>query len=363
MMTLLHVFRRAYNLAVEAFKTGEAPSSPLRKRIVDQLKSEYPDHHNYDLCAEAYRKAVGTRNVVIARRRGGKSCEYRLMSWKYSPKYFVLMKFRKEFLKSIVGSIRYAESIPDEAILKVANVVFQDGEWYVCVQQHITVKGFQEGIKRVVALDPGVRTFQTTYSENQAIKYGEMFVQRLTKPMLRLRKLLSERDKLSNCFKAVVGEDGVAPQWFNDRRVWLDRQITKVRAKKSHLIQDLHNRVAYDLVSNYDVILLPTFKTSQMVVKKDDRDRKRKINKKVVRSMLDLCHYRFKLTLKWFARKYGKLVLDVNESYTSKTMCDGTINTKLGSSKVVKLDDGMVADRDEHGARNILIRALTKCYG
>jgi len=39
--------------------------------------------------------------------------------------------------------------------------------------------------------------------------------------------------------------------------------------------------------------------------------------------MLSLAHYKFKQTLKWMARKYGKM--DVNESYTLKTLWDGPI--------------------------------------
>ena len=46
------------------------------------------------------------------------------------------------------------------------------------------------------------------------------------------------------------------------------------------MTDDLHRRVAYDLVMNNDVILLPTFETKNMVVKDN-----RKINTKTVRSI------------------------------------------------------------------------------
>ncbi|WP_372823170.1 zinc ribbon domain-containing protein [Pseudoalteromonas shioyasakiensis] len=76
--------------------------------------------------------------------------------------------------------------------------------------------------------------------------------------------------------------------------------------------------------------------------------------------MLDLNHYGFKLRLKWYAKKYGKQVVDCNEAYTSKTRSwDGSINTKLGSSKVIK-GDGFTVGRDMNGARNILLKHLTR---
>ncbi len=76
--------------------------------------------------------------------------------------------------------------------------------------------------------------------------------------------------------------------------------------------------------------------------------------------MLDLNHYGFKMRLKWYAKKYGKHVVDCNEAYTSKTRTwDGTINDRLGSSKVIK-GDGFTVDRDINGSRNVFIKSLTR---
>ncbi|TGO02840.1 hypothetical protein PN36_18265 [Candidatus Thiomargarita nelsonii] len=59
------------------------------------------------------------------------------------------------------------------------------------------------------------------------------------------------------------------------------------------------------------------------------------------------------------AKKYGKTVIDVNESYTSKTLWDGSILKNLGGKASI-LFRGKRVNRDIHGARNILIRFLTK---
>ena len=329
MTALLHVFRRAYNLSVEAFRAGTVPSSELRKRIVDQLREEHPDHHNYDLVAEAYRKAVIARAAVIARRRKKQSAELHFMSWKYSPRHFVLMKFRAQFLRSIVGETRYAEDIPEEALLKCTNVVLEDGEWYACLQRHTTIAPPVEGVRRMVALDPGVRTFQTSFSEDRATKYGEGFAAaKLVPLMLRVRQLVATRARLENAAKVVRAEHGKEaplPQWLGDRFRAVGRRLDRVRARRQHLVGDLHRRVAYDLVQSYDVILLPTFAVSQMVKRERTRDdtgenQARKTRRKTVQTMMDLQHYRFKLHLRRMALKYGK----TNEAYTSKTLWDGT---------------------------------------
>ena len=72
-----------------------------------------------------------------------------------------------------------------------------------------------------------------------------------------------------------------------------------------------------------------------------------------------MAHYKFKQTLKWMAKKYGKTVIDVNESYTSKTLWDGSILKNLGGKASI-IFQGKRVNRDKHGARNILIRFLTK---
>jgi putative transposase len=136
-----------------------------------------------------------------------------------------------------------------------------------------------------------------------------------------------------------------------------EKKISKLKARIKHLINDLHNKVAYDLVMKYDTILLPTFEISNMVKRKKDSS-KRKIRKISVRSMLSLCHYEFKLKLKWMAKKYGKSVINVNEAYTSKTFNGKIFN--IGSRKVLKTKSGKIIDRDINGARNILLRFLSK---
>ncbi|EDN66256.1 ISSoc2, transposase [Beggiatoa sp. PS] len=81
--------------------------------------------------------------------------------------------------------------------------------------------------------------------------------------------------------------------------------------------------------------------------------------RKTVRGMLGLAHYKFKQTLKWMAKKSGKMVIDANESYTSKTLWDDSILNNLGGKASI-LFQGKRVNRDIHGARNILIRFFTK---
>jgi putative transposase len=80
----------------------------------------------------------------------------------------------------------------------------------------------------------------------------------------------------------------------------------------------------------------------------------------LVVKLLTLSHYRFKQFLKHKAFETSKVVLDVNEAYTSKTVSwTDEIISNLGGAKFVKSpSSGKVMNRDLNGARGIFLRAL-----
>jgi putative transposase len=129
----------------------------------------------------------------------------------------------------------------------------------------------------------------------------------------------------------------------------------RMRNKISDLVDELHHKTARFLVANFDVILLPTFDTGEMA-----KRAKRKIRSKSVRSMMTFSHYQFKKFLVCKAFEHGKIVIETNEAYTSKTVSwTGEIVNNLGGAKVIRSKEtGLQMDRDLNGARGILLRAL-----
>ena len=135
------------------------------------------------------------------------------------------------------------------------------------------------------------------------------------------------------------------------------KAAARIRRKIRNLIDDLHKRLAKWLCECYEVVLLPSFETSQML-----RKGQRRIGSKTARSMATWSHYRFKQRLLAKAREYPWCkVLIVDEAYTSKTcgMC-GHIHQTLRGNKVFRCPHcSFEIDRDVNGARNILLRFLT----
>jgi putative transposase len=235
---------------------------------------------------------------------------------------------------TILGKIRYTEQLPDN--IGDCRLVFHHGQHYICIP-HDVPQTMSEKQGRVVALDPGVRSYITLFTEDSFGWIGSGDIGRIQRLCYFLDNLISRSTKA----KA-------------KQRQRLSASADRLRLRIRHLIDEMHHKVARFLVDNFDVILLPTFDVSRMVIK-----RARKLRSKSVRQMLSWAHYRFELFLKHKAFETGKMVLDCSEAYTSKTVSwTGEIIHNLGGRKVIVGRDGFRMDRDINGARGIFLRAL-----
>jgi putative transposase len=194
----------------------------------------------------------------------------------------------------------------------------------------------------VVSLDPGVRTFQTTYdASGLATEWGKGDMNQVYIMCRRMDKLQARHDLEKKRSKK---------RYL--KKAWL-RMIDKVKNK----VKEVHRKLALWLCETYTVVLIPTFESSNMV-----RKGARKINSKTARGMLTWSHYAFRQLLKNKAELHPWVhVVETEEPYTSKTCgCCGEIKQTLGGNKVFKCKKcDYVADRDFNGARNILLRYLS----
>jgi putative transposase len=177
---------------------------------------------------------------------------------------------------------------------------------------------------RVISLDPGVRKFLVGYDpKGNSIFIGEGAQQRLISLLYRIDKM-----KLSSV-------------------------KTKLWKKVRNLICELHWKSISFLVKNYDVILLPDFRVSQML-------RKKKIGRMTKRLLSMFSFFRFKQKLKWKCDVHGKKLVIVDESYTSKTCTRcGKLNDVGGKEVFNCRFCGLEVDRDVVGSRNIFIKNIT----
>ncbi len=236
----------------------------------------------------------------------------------------------------ILVPLRMAEAIPEYP--KESRLVRQRGLYWLAVHHPAQCDIETPSGDGVIALDPGVRTFLTFFSETECGKIGY--------------KAFGRIQRLCHWLDGLISRTDTEPDYHKRRR--MRRAQARMRQKITGLVDELHWQTARWLTSNYKVILLPSFETQDMT-----RRAGRKIRSKTARMMLSFRHYEFRQRLKWKAWQRGALVVEVNEAYTSKTRSwDGGVDEKLGGRAVIRDDKGFVMDRDVNGARGIFLRAL-----
>ena len=177
--------------------------------------------------------------------------------------------------------------------------------------------------ERVIALDPGVRKFLVGYDpEGEVVIIGKGAHK-------ELKTLLLSIDKIEDPLKR-------------------EKRWRKVKGK----IKELHWKTARYLTTQYDTILLPDFRISQMIPRGT-------LTKMTKRLLTMFSFHSFKMTLSYMCEKDGKNLVIVDESYTSCTCTNCGLNKKLRGEETFRCSAcGLVVDRDVNGARNIYLKNL-----
>jgi putative transposase len=331
----LAAYRWVFNWAISKLRQGMEGDLQKAYRASSDIPEWVrilPGHQAQEACDEAfdaYRQAL--RNKGEAK---FKSCRARSQTIQFKPGNYKRGTWYPKTTKGL--TFKASTPMPTECIYGT-ELVYQRGKWFACIP--VRVEETRSSNSGVIALDPGNRAFFTGYDGASVLEIGKGDIGRINRLCSHLDNLLS-RAALSPSKR---------------QRYKMIKAANRIRERISCLVKDLHNKVASTLVRNYKLIFLPTYETSQMVLKSS-----RKINRKSVRNMLTWSHAKFASHLEQMARRSGVLVIRCNESYTSKTCTNcGFIHHKLGSAKVFNCPNCNIRiKRDINGARNIMLRAL-----
>jgi transposase len=263
--------------------------------------------------------------------------------------------------------------------------------------------------KRVVAMDPGVRRFQTYYDPangetgtilsayHSPLSDGNVDVNtsgsdkttevsvgdEIHRRCQRIDALVSKVNRSARWKPAAVkqrpsgrkarlwkrrADCGEMPhadyeRWMRRRthqaRRQTRRQLGRERARLHEFKRNMHYDAINFLWDHWDVVIVSTASMGEMC-----RVERRPFNSATARKALSWCHYRFRERLHSSAFiRPGKSVIETDEAYTTQTcgLC-GHLNKNVGASKVFRCADpscGVSIDRDVNGARNIALTVLT----
>jgi len=261
---------------------------------------------------------IGVRKISLTGLRLCKTflddCELRMKS-----------RDRRWYMRNAVGAKRHP--LHDFTIHRNGNVYYLN----ISIAREPTLNAASD---RIVALDPGTRTFQTFYDSTCVHgKLADEFTDRFDRLFRRI-------DATANVRKA-------------------RQRCQKLRAKVSNIVRDMHWKVAKYLTDNYACIIIPIFKTKDMVTR-----RGRVIVSPTARKLQTLSHFTFRQRLAHACKMRNRQLIVVSESYTTKT-CN-----ECGNIRVVGTNDTyecyaceMDFDRDYNAAKNILAKTLRHYYG
>lgn len=304
----------------------------LEKKIINV---EYRTPRQLELCSQlkyngkSLSTAFSNINTIIKSQRTKKKYLFNLKYRSRKNNRIVTFNQRdyKGFKKSF-GEINGIEEMTNEFKFMYDKKL---KEWFL-----LTLEPYKVPVTslthRVCSLDPGVREFQNIFSLNE----GCVYTVGSSTDIKKIVKLKKEMEFL---------KDKTNPS----------KKIKRIRnlksTKVSNKLKDAHWKLASFLTEKYDVIILPEFKTQDMMKKKGSC-----LSKKTRKEMRDWCHYKFKEKLRWMCTKKNKTLVDGKEYYTSKTCCVCLKLNNCGGSKEYNCSYcPNNIDRDINGAINNLL--------
>lgn len=203
--------------------------------------------------------------------------------------------------------------------------------------------------KKIISLDPGIRTFMTGVTESNGVEIGkdaQLKIKTLLRRIDKINKLKDENIKLRK-----------TPRNDNERKnmikIWRQNKLDLHRRKISQYADELHWKTIRYLTKNYKNIIIGDMSVQGISRKNGFLP---KITKRIGYS-LKFYQFKQRLAYKCGINKIG--YKEVDESYTSK-LCSkcGNEHKLLGRLKVYCcIRCGMLIDRDINGARNIYIKS------
>jgi putative transposase len=185
----------------------------------------------------------------------------------------------------------------------------------------------------VCGIDPGIRTFMTTFGNNGCYEYEHD------------RTVI---DKLNEKKKILLKRTTKEGQKF--RKQIKKKALLKIEKKISNLVDEIHWKTITDIVKKNDVIYYGDIKSHNIVKSK---------NCNLNRDTNGLKFFQFKQRLEYKAKQRNKLLILVQEQYTTKTCSNCGVLNEVGIRKTYTCTKCNVKyGRDLNAAKNILIKGL-----
>ena len=203
--------------------------------------------------------------------------------------------------------------------------------YYLSVPISVTIEPRKQPVN-YCGIDPGVRTFMTTFGNNGCFEYD-----------YDIEKLTAVDTKIMNLLKS----DKIIQRVRKQKLVNLQR-------KKEFLVDELHWKTITHLLKRNDFLFYGDIKSHNIV--------KNAKNKTHNKDMNNLKFFKFKQRLLLKAKIKGKQIFEIKEPYTTKTcsFCGCLKNPE--KSKIYECQScNRKIGRDVNASKNMLLKGIMTC--
>lgn len=210
--------------------------------------------------------------------------------------------------------------------------------WEVIISEKVEIED-PVVCKKFISFDPGVRTFLTgTDSDGKVVEYNPSWY--------KIEKKFDIIDRI----QSIINHKVVNKQRLTRKEKKLRKKKLMAERKIVSIIDNSHKQIALDIIENYDLIILPKLRTKQLVGKEE-------LSSHVKRRIATVAHCKFHDYISHKAKVYRKTLVDIDESYTTKTCYNCGFKNDIGSNKVYQCQTcGRKTDRDVQASLNILTK-------
>jgi putative transposase len=313
------------------------------RKLDDNYKSFFALRENGDDDARPPRFCGKQHFMALCYNQSGFKIDWRARAITFSHKH-------PSGVKLSFGLPWLPDDINEDTSIKQVEVVRDDkGRYFVCLQVKIDKPAHVDnGLYQ--AIDLGITNIVTAVnSHGKFIQIPNRRADLYWKP--KNEGVQSKRD---HCKK------------FSKKWHFYNKKLVKQKRKLANQMRDFQHVVSKKVVENTraNTIIIGDLDVKQMARKKESvgSHRKDKANKTLNHSLQNTGSMgRFARFLTYKAMRVGKSLIEIDESFTTKTCWNcGRIRNRKLSERVITCDCGTVIDRDKNSAINIMLRFLSQ---
>ena len=342
------VKRWIYNKCLDAIKNRNIPATKkdLREHVIKNKNFETENtwmlNYEFDLRDEAMSDllyniksnlAKGTKfNIQFKSKKNSRTESLSVLSKKWNKKNnFYSDIFRPDRVLS-------SEKLPDSLLYTSRLKKTQTNKYYFCIPESLIINSENQANKKIIFIDPGVKTFITGYDpEGKIIIWGERDVGMIS-------RLIHYKNKL---------QGRIATEKSKKRRYRMKKAFLRMNERIFNLVDELHKKLTKWLINNYSYIFIPKLNFHKI----------KNMDKKSKCKMASLRHCSFVDRLKNKTRENpGVFVLEVKEDYTSITCSEcGSLHSNLKNKDIYYCSScNKTFGRDINASKNIMLKFFTE---